>query len=194
MKKIVLTALFLVAITSVFAQKQSGFGLKGGINYNANGDYYDSATQSSESPESTIGYHIGVFAKTGGRFYIRPELMYTKTETEYSSGNFKLQKLDAPILIGLNILGPLHVFAGPSLQYIIDSEFENATIGDFKNDFTVGLNLGVGLNFNKVGIDLRYERGFNDKEVSLISDNSTVNINRLDARAHQLILSLSILL
>lgn len=194
MKKIVLTALFLVAITSVFAQKQSGFGLKGGINYNANGDYFDSATQSSESPESTIGYHIGVFAKIGGRLYIRPELMYTKTETEYSSGNFKLQKLDAPILIGLNILGPLHVFAGPSLQYIIDSEFENATIGDFKNDFTVGLNLGVGLNFNKVGIDLRYERGFNDKEVSLISDNSTVNINRLDARAHQLILSLSILL
>jgi len=92
MKKIVLTALFLVAITSVFAQKQGGFGLKGGINYNANGDYYNSATQSSESPESTIGYHIGVFAKTGGRLYIRPELMYTKTETEYSSGNFKLQK------------------------------------------------------------------------------------------------------
>ncbi|MBQ0767917.1 MAG: PorT family protein [Bizionia sp.] len=194
MKKIILTALFLVAITSVFAQKQSGFGLKGGINYNANGDYYDSATQSSESPESTIGYHIGVFGKTGGRLYIRPELMYTKTETEYSSGNFKLQKLDAPILIGLNIIGPLHVFAGPSLQYIIDSEFENATIGDFKDDFTVGLNLGVGLNFNKVGIDLRYERGFNDKEVSLINDNSSVNINRLDARAHQLILSLSILL
>jgi len=194
MKKIVLTALFLVAITSVFAQKQGGFGLKGGINYNANGDYYNSATQSSESPESTIGYHIGVFAKTGGRLYIRPELMYTKTETEYSSGNFKLQKLDAPILIGLNIIGPLHVFAGPSLQYIINSDFENATIGDFKDDFTVGLNLGVGLSFNKVGIDLRYERGFNDKEVSLINDNATVNINRLDARAHQLILSLSILL
>jgi len=86
------------------------------------------------------------------------------------------------------------VFAGPSLQYIINSDFENATIGDFKDDFTVGLNLGVGLSFNKVGIDLRYERGFNDKEVSLINDNATVNINRLDARAHQLILSLSILL
>ncbi|TYB69440.1 PorT family protein [Bizionia gelidisalsuginis] len=194
MKKIVTTALFLVAITSVFAQEQSGFGLKGGVNYNANGDYYNAAKQSSESPESTIGYHIGVFGKMGGNFYFRPELMYTKTETDYSSGSFKLQKLDAPLLVGLHIIGPLQVFAGPSLQYIIDSDFENATIGDFKSDFTVGLNLGVALSFNKVGIDLRYERGFNDKEVSLISDNSTTNINRLDVRAHQLILSLSILL
>src|SRR5690606_30028150 len=143
MKKLMTTALFLVAITSVFAQKQGGFGLKGGVNYNANGDYYDSATNTYESPESVIGYHLGVFAKIGDQLYFRPELMYSKTESEYTSGNFELQKLDAPLLVGLNIIGPLQVFAGPSLQYIIDSDFENATIGSFKDDFTVGLNLGI---------------------------------------------------
>ncbi|MDX1270817.1 porin family protein [Bizionia paragorgiae] len=194
MKKLMTTALFLVAITSVFAQKQGGFGLKGGVNYNANGDYYDSATNTYESPESVIGYHLGVFAKIGDQLYFRPELMYSKTESEYTSGNFELQKLDAPLLVGLNIIGPLQVFAGPSLQYIIDSDFENATIGSFKDDFTVGLNLGIGLSFDKIGIDLRYERGFNDNEASVINDNITIDSSRLDARADQLILSLSILL
>ncbi|SEA69435.1 porin family protein [Bizionia paragorgiae] len=194
MKKLMTTALFLVAITSVFAQKQGGFGLKGGVNYNANGDYYDSATNTYESPESVIGYHLGVFAKIGDQLYFRPELMYSKTESEYTSGNFELQKLDAPLLVGLNITGPLQVFAGPSLQYIIDSDFENATIGSFKDDFTVGLNLGIGLSFDKIGIDLRYERGFNDNEASVINDNITIDSSRLDARADQLILSLSILL
>src|SRR5690606_14976557 len=156
--------------------------------------YYDSATNTYESPESVIGYHLGVFAKIGDQLYFRPELMYSKTESEYTSGNFELQKLDAPLLVGLNIIGPLQVVAGPSLQYIIDSDFENATIGSFKDDFTVGLNLGIGLSFDKIGIDLRYERGFNDNEASVINDNITIDSSRLDARADQLILSLSILL
>ena len=105
-----------------------------------------------------------------------------------------MQKLDAPLLVGIKVLGPVSIFAGPSLQYIIDSEFENIDIDDVENDFSVGLNFGIGLNIDKLGIDLRYERGFSDNEATFLNNNNININNRLDTRPDQLILSLSLLL
>lgn len=186
-------ALAFIIPTAMNAQTAEGFGFKGGLNYNANGDYFESISQNSKSPDRNVGYHVGIFGKIGDKLYLRPELVYTSTKSDYDDDSFEMQKLDAPVLVGANILGPLSVFAGPSFQYILDSEFDGVTINDVKNDFTVGLNFGVGLNFNKLGIDLRYERGFSDNEATFI--NSNVNTNdRLDTRPDQLILSLSLML
>jgi len=104
-----------------------------------------------------------------------------------------MQKLDAPLLVGLKVLGPLSVFGGPSLQYILNSEFDNIAINDIENDFSVGLNFGIGLNINKFGIDLRYERGFRNNEATFL-DNNGIGISRLDTRPEQLILSVSLIL
>ncbi|PKG51637.1 outer membrane beta-barrel protein [Olleya sp. 1-3] len=196
MKNLILTSIAtLLVSTCIYAQTESGFGIKGGLNYNGNGDYFESATNSYQNPDRNLGYHIGVFAKVGTKVYFRPELVYTATKSDYIAGEFDLKKLDVPLLIGLKVLGPLNVFAGPSLQYIIDSDFENATINSIQDDFSVGLNFGIGVSFNKIGIDLRYERGFSDNEATLINNNiSLVNNDRLDTRPDQLILSLSIML
>ncbi|MEJ6791354.1 MAG: outer membrane beta-barrel protein [Lacinutrix sp.] len=191
--KVYLSIIFILAIVpSAIAQNGSGFGIKGGINYNANGDYFNSISNISEDPTRAIGYHIGVFGKIGDKIYLKPELMYTKTKSEYNAGDFNLQRLDAPVLVGLKVIGPLSVFTGPAFQYILDSDFENARIGNLENDFTVSLNFGIGLNFNSIGIDLRYERGFSDNETTILLNNSTVGIDRLDTRTEQLILSLSV--
>ncbi|WP_282070461.1 outer membrane beta-barrel protein [Olleya namhaensis] len=196
MKNLILTSIAtLLVSTCIYAQTESGFGIKGGLNYNGNGDYFESATNSYQNPDRNLGYHIGVFAKVGAKVYFRPELVYTATKSDYIAGEFDLKKLDVPLLVGLKVLGPLHVFAGPSLQYIIDSDFENATINSIQDDFSVGLNFGIGVSFNKIGIDLRYERGFSDNEATLINNNiSLVNNDRLDTRPDQLILSLSVML
>ena len=192
-KKVCLSVFFVLAIvSSTIAQNGSGFGIKGGVNYNANGDYFNSISNTSDDPTRAIGYHIGVFGKLGNKVYLKPELMYTKTSSEYDAGDFELQRIDAPILVGVKILGPVSVFAGPAFQYILDSDLDSARVSDLENDFTVGLNFGIGLNFNSVGIDLRYERGFSENEVTIISNNSTVNVDRLDTRPDQLILSISL--
>ncbi|WP_055446602.1 outer membrane beta-barrel protein [Lacinutrix mariniflava] len=192
-KGVWLSVIFIVAIvSSAIAQNGSGFGIKGGVNYNANGDYFNSISNTSEDPTRAIGYHIGVFGKLGDKVYLKPELMYTKTSSAYDAGDFELQRIDAPVLVGIKVLGPVSVFAGPAFQYILDSDIEDARIGAVENDFTVGLNFGVALNFDSLGIDLRYERGFSDNEATIITNNSTVNIGRLDTRPDQLILSLSI--
>ena len=195
MKKLsCLLVLLTTTLQMSFAQSGSGFGIKAGLNYNANGDYVNSFNTNIENPDRNIGYHFGVFGKLGNKVYFKPELVYTKTKSDYDSGDFDMQKLDAPLLVGIKVLGPVSIFAGPSLQYIIDSEFENIDIDDVENDFSVGLNFGIGLNIDKLGIDLRYERGFSDNEATFLNNNNININNRLDTRPDQLILSLSLLL
>ena len=191
MKKTVLLAAFALLSITAFAQQGSGFGIKGGLNYGANGDYFKSAENAYENPDGNVGYHIGIFGKLGDKIYFRPELVYTKMKSDYDNNSFDMSKLDAPLLVGINIIGPLQIFAGPALQYILDTDYEDITIGDVKNDFSVGLNIGAGVSFGKFGIDLRYERGFSKNEVTVL-DNNNIPIGDLDTRPDQLILSLGL--
>ena len=180
MKKTIMIMVVALFSATAFAQSGSGFGIKAGLNYNGNGDYFDSAENAFENPDRNAGFHVGFFGKIGNRIYLRPELVYTNTTSSYDEGDLKIQKLDLPILLGAKIIGPLHVFAGPSFQYILDDEL------------SVGLNIGAGVNLGRFGIDLRYERGFSENEINVINANIT-NINdRVDTRPDQLILSFSL--
>lgn len=190
MKKTVLLAAFALISITAFAQQGSGFGIKGGLNYGANGDYFQSAENAYKNPKGNVGYHLGVFGKLGDKIYFRPELVYTKMKSDYDNNSFNMSKLDAPLLVGINIIGPLQVFAGPALQYILDTDYEDITIGDVKNDFSVGLNIGAGVSFGKLGIDLRYERGFSKNEVDIV--DGVLSGDRIDTRPDQLILSLGL--
>lgn len=194
-KKTVLLVLFFLAATALtHAQTATGFGIKGGLNYNANGKYFESISSNAKNPDRNVGYHIGVFGKVGNQIYFKPELVYTSTKSDYDDDSFKMQKLDLPMLVGVKVLGPVSVFGGPSFQYILDTEFDGITIGDVENDFTVGLNFGIGLNLDKLGIDLRYERGFSDNEATFLDNNGIDTGDRIDTRPDQLILSLSLIL
>lgn len=179
--------------TATMAQTAQGIGLKAGLNYNANGDYFNAIEMNSKNPDRNTGYHIGLFGKIGEDIYFRPEIVYTSTKSDYDDDTFNMQKLDAPLLIGFKVLGPISVFGGPSLQYILDTDFDGIAVDNIEEDFSVGLNFGIGLNFKKLGVDLRYERGFSDNEATFLGNNG-VNTNRLDTRPNQLILSLSLLL
>ncbi len=190
MKKLVLVAFFLTS-TLGFAQGNTHFGIKGGLNYNANGDYFESVSENYQNPDRNIGFHLGVFGKFGDALYFKPELVYTGTKSDYDDESFNMKKLDAPLLVGVKVLGPISVFGGPALQYILDSNLGDIDIDNIDNDFSVGLNFGIAANFEKFGLDLRYERGFSDNEAQFLNNNN-VDIDRLDTRPDQLILSLSV--
>lgn len=121
-------------------------------------------------------------------------MVYTNIGSEYDNQDFEMQKLDAPLLVGVKVIGPLSVFGGPSLQYILDTEFDGVSIDNVENDFSLGLNFGIGLNLGNIGVDLRYERGFSDNEATFINRNLTDGLpeSSLDTRPDQLILSLSV--
>ena len=152
--------LFLIAVLTTtlsfttYAQSSSGYGIKAGLNYNGNGDYFDSVNDNFQNPDRNVGFHIGIFGKIGSDLYFKPELMYTSTKSDYTSNDFTMKKIDAPLLVGAKIIGPLSVFGGPSLQYILDTGFNDMNIDQIENDFTVGLNFGFAVNFESFGLDL----------------------------------------
>ena len=90
------TLSFIVAVLacisfSLNAQNGTSFGIKGGLNYSGNGDYFESIGDNAKNPERNIGYHIGVFGKIGNKFYLRPELIYTATKSDYDSNEFSIK-------------------------------------------------------------------------------------------------------
>ena len=192
MRKTLLIVAAILVGYGLQAQAGSGFGIKAGLNYNGNGDYFNSVENAFENPDRNAGFHVGVYGKLGNRIYLRPELVYTSTTSGDDEGDLKIQKLDVPLLVGTKIIGPLHAFVGPSFQYILNSKFDDVTIDDIDNDLTLGFNLGAGVNLGKFGIDLRYERGFTENEISFINTNIVNVDDRVDTRPDQLILSFSL--
>ncbi len=185
-KTIVLCAFLLGAFVTSNAQIE--WGIKGGVNYSSNGDLISEGQSIIDNPDSNVGYHIGLFSKFGGRIYLRPELFYTQISSDYNGKTFKMKKIDVPVLVGLKVIGPLHVFLGPSLQFIIDTDLEDITLGDVESNFTVGGVGGIGLQFGKLGIDVRYETGFTENQVAFLGEGV---VGRLDTRPQQIILGAS---
>ncbi len=206
MKKTLLVGVLALMGSTVMAQSGTGFGIKAGLNYNKNGDLIGSVGESGqdivEGAESKTGYHIGFWGKLDlPKIYLRPELVYTKTKSSYmlsdsdiadDTQDYDISKLDLPILLGVKIIGPLHLFAGPAFQYTLKNDLDGVEIEDVENDFTVGLNAGFGVNISRVGFDIRYERGFSKNEAEFIGNNVTDVSGRVDSRPSQVIFSLSL--
>jgi len=131
--------------------------------------------------------------------YLRPEIIFTSTSSEYNIENtaaiFERSKIDLPIIVGYKLLGPLHVFAGPAFQYVLKDTFNDGVqdfeLSDIEKNITLGMQLGVGFNLNKIGIDIRLERGLTPNEVNLVNTKITDVNDRIDSRPRQLIFSLS---
>jgi hypothetical protein len=191
MKKYIVMGFLLVG-TTLMAQADSGLGITAGLNYGSTGDLRENGQTIIDNPDEKIGYHVGVYWKIDLLFlYLRPELKYTQLSNEYRGDQFDVQKIDAPLLLGTKIVGPLHVFAGPSLQYIVDTKLEDTSLNDVQNEWSVGAQFGIGVNLGNLGIDIRYERGFTDNEVTFIRNNISAQ-GTLDTRPEQIILAISL--
>ncbi|REE81808.1 outer membrane protein with beta-barrel domain [Lutibacter oceani] len=194
------TVLFSIAFlaTIMLMNAQSDFGIKAGLSYNSNGDLKEFTTEVDNiyknEGKGKSGFNVGFYGKLDlGPIYLRPELVYTKTTSEYTlnTGNtedYKLSKIDVPVLVGIKLIGPLNVFAGPAFQYVIDNKIKGLSISDVENEFSVGMNIGASIEFGRIGIDVRYERGLSENEANWTNAGDTF---KLDSRPEQLIFSLS---
>lgn len=198
--KSIKTLTCIALFTTSLLQAQFDFGVKAGLNYDSLGDIeYTDVSASSLSAGSKTGFHIGAYGKLDLLlFYLRPEIQFTRINSGAENTDIGLSKLEAPILLGYKILGPLSVFAGPSFQYILDESVENTSLSDIdsalitniKEKFTVGLQLGTRISLGKFGLGIRYERGFTDNEVYLLGQNA-IDLGTIDTRPNQFIFSAS---
>ncbi|MDH3381265.1 MAG: PorT family protein, partial [Flavobacteriaceae bacterium] len=182
MKKIILSFLLFFSFI-ITSQAQMDFGIKAGVNYDFSGDIKDLGTNIESSADdikhgadSKMGYHIGVWSKFEFlNIFLKPELVYTQIEKEYTSiadETIKTKKIDVPIVIGTKVLGPLYVFGGPSFQYILENDFSVRTSEVDVKDFTIGINLGAGVELGKVGLEVRWEKGLTQDDKAKIISNS----------------------
>jgi hypothetical protein len=197
MKKVILMILLAFAFSQT-ATAQIDFGVKAGLNYNS--ESIQSVSQDVfTGAESKTGYHAGVWLRfklpiIG--FYLRPELVYTNLENELlykgsQTTSYNFQKIDIPVLIGKKFFGIGNVFAGPSIQYILNSDFSLNDIENVDTDgFTVGLQFGAGIELNNLGIDVRWERGLNTVESTFLNVSTNTNVT-FDTRVNQIIIGLS---
>lgn len=198
MKKVILIV-FLALGLSQISNAQINFGIKGGVNYNNNGDATLSSTGNDiiDGAESKSGFHAGVWFR--GKLpilglYLRPEIVYTQVKSEYTyksaATDYDFKKLDVPVLLGKKVLGFGNVFIGPSFQYIIEDDFSFSDLSsDDFDKFSVGMQMGFGVEFGKVGLDVRWERGLSDSEARFTDNNTNITV---DNRTNQIIFGLSL--
>lgn len=147
------------------------FGVKGGFNM--------SNLYQSEADDNNVlyGFNAGVYATLpiSDFIAIQPEILFTTkgAELDYNSGiisgnsKFKLNYIEVPLLVRVNITKNFNVHAGGYASYLVSSKvtgdgdvtFDEAIDTDDLNKFDAGLAAGVGVDFNPISIGLRYNYG-----------------------------------
>ncbi|HXB41858.1 MAG TPA: outer membrane beta-barrel protein [Bacteroidia bacterium] len=113
------------------------------------------------------GFEAGAFAKLMlSPFYIKPMGLYNFSmgeirndngATSSQTNNYSTHRIEAPVLLGLKIIGPLSIEAGPVYNYIIQSA---SRFND--NDVTIsqvsgiGYRAGIALEISRLLINLSY--------------------------------------
>lgn len=152
-------------MVSVAASAQSGFGIKGGFNFNSMSDI--DINNINSSFKSNTGFHAGILykAKLPLGFAIQPELLFSqknstiKSTSAAQTGDATLSYLQLPIGIqwGVDlVLFRPFIQAVPYVGYAINTK---STIADLEwdlNKFQYGFGVGAGLEIWKFQLSGRY--------------------------------------
>jgi len=172
----VITAL-VVSINSLQAQvndaSMAQFGVKGGVNFS---NLY---TEDVDDENMLTSFNAGLFVNlpVSDMLSIQPEVLYSRKGSELTydnvfatgSAKFKLNYIEVPVLLKVNVTDNFNIHAGPYVAYLIDAQVTNESDGGFDfeenfdnddfNKFDAGLSAGIGFDFDSFGIGARYNYG-----------------------------------
>ena len=176
-KKLIFASLVVSFMTFTSAQAQENatkFGVKGGVNFS---NFY---TDDVDDNNVLTGFNVGFFAKLpiADNISLQPEISYTGKGSEQVYNNalvsgtaqFKLDYIEVPLLLVVNVTKNFNIHAGPYAAYMISGKttnksdsgsynFEdNINVDDF-NRLDAGLAGGLGLDLEPVSFGVRYNYG-----------------------------------
>ena len=154
---------------------QLNYGIKIGANFDNFGETKSTSSFKNQiNTNSIASAHLGMFVQLKMvDFFIRPELQISQNKSDLQSlDKIEINKIEIPILVGYNFLGPLSIFTGPIFQNIISIKSESLNFGDYTNNLTMGLQIGLRVEMGKFGLGFRFERGFTDNEIEILDDNN----------------------
>ncbi|CAI2767350.1 porin family protein [Flavobacterium collinsii] len=147
------------------------YGIKGGFNM--------SNLYSNDANDDNVlyGFNAGLYATLpiSDFIAIQPEILFTTkgAKLEYNNvfasgdSKFKLNYIEVPLLVRVNITKNFNVHAGGYASYLVSSKvtgsgdinFEQEIDTNDLNKFDAGLAAGVGVDFDPISIGLRYNYG-----------------------------------
>ncbi|WP_394773233.1 porin family protein [Flavobacterium sp.] len=149
------------------------FGVKGGFNMS---NLYGSGDDVDDN-NVLYGFNAGVYATLpiSDFIAIQPEVLFTtkgaklQYDSALASGDakFKLNYIEVPLLVRVNITKNFNVHAGGYASYLVSSKvtgsgdvsFDQEIDRDDLNKFDAGIAAGVGVDFSPISIGVRYNYG-----------------------------------
>jgi hypothetical protein len=202
MKKLLFAICALIIAQSAHAQYDPGFrfGIKAGANLsNINGSNDLSLSDAGnafsfkDNDNRSLGFVGGAFFRFGRNVYIQPEFLLSqkggrfnvyKDGVQNSDGkvDVRFSNLDVPVLFGVRIAKLLRINVGPmaslrlsnngKIRDSFDDVTGNNSGAEINNRLAFGYQAGVGLDFGRLSLDVRYEGNFTDV-VKINFDNAT---------------------
>lgn len=170
-KKIgLVAALFLMGFT---VNAQLKFGVRAGLN--ASTVSFPNLPNKSEK----IGFHAGVFTDipvVENFMSVQPELSYSTKGTSFKllseKQSIEMNYVDFLLPVSFK-MSNFNINVGPFASYLISTPDytyynNNSVLVDAFKKFDAGLTAGLGYNFNKMMIGVRYNQGF----IDVTEDNS----------------------
>jgi hypothetical protein len=176
------------------------FGVKAGANLsniNCSNDLAlnsgGSAFNFKDNSNRSLGFTGGVFFRYGKTFYVQPELLLSQkggkfnvykdgVKNEDGKVDLRFSNLDVPVLLGVRVARVFRINAGPIASLMlskngkIKDSFDEISgtngTSEFNNRLAFGYQAGVGVDFGRLSVDVRYEGNFS--ELAKVNfDNST---------------------
>ncbi|MBA4853300.1 porin family protein [Emticicia sp. BO119] len=187
MKKITILSLFALLCSFSESIAQSGFGIKGGINFNK--VYTDAGSLNNnikESLDTQTGYVLGAFGRIGNKVYLQPEVLFAQRggvveTTQYGKVKFKYSNIDVPVLVGVRVLKFFRIMGGPVATFKLDEDkklsesiksYTSGSFDDAMKKATFGYQVGVGVKILGFDIDLRKEGSLSEISQLNLQGNS----------------------
>lgn len=188
MKKTLLVAVATLLSYAASAQDYDPFfrlGVKAGANFSniKSSGITSSNFDFKDVDGRNFGFVGGIYARFGREFYVQPELLISQKGGKFSvfkSGvtneegkvDVRFSNVDVPVLFGYRFAKIFRVNIGPVASFrlsdsgkISDSynKYTNGNVSTtFDNNVAFGYQAGVGLDFGRLSVDLRYEGNVND--------------------------------
>ncbi len=126
--------------------------------------------------DAGYGFHVGGWVRLRvANFMFQPEVLFNSSKVTYNVKALKgsaiadtlkketFNNLDLPLMLGIKLSG-LRLNAGPVGHLHLSSSSELGEIKSYSekfNSLTWGYQAGIGADFGKIAIDIRYEGNFN---------------------------------
>lgn len=168
MKKIAFIFVLLVGV-GFTAQAQFTLGIKGGLS-SSGVDVKNAKNTVNQLKDSDniVGYHLGAFTRVKvSNFFLQPEAYFSTSGGKLEQADIqnntveevkaRFNRLDVPLLVGVNFLKIARVQAGPVASVLVGSKIGDQRIKDYLDEADWGFQVGAGLDISNFTLDVRYE-------------------------------------